>query len=452
MSISFSEKEIQDKIWERGRNIGDLIEERISFNREGYQDDLSGLTPENIMMNLISTRLEKAYEKFKSVYLVGKEVALTKRLDSPIRADFIGIPEGSNGFCIVELKKSAQTERESFTELLGYSNHFVDIFPTLTKADVLLCLITPVENRIVKEAYLCSLLFDKKMIVMLIPVFPDGTLDSILLKPWIPQLDDIINIQKTFFLQKNFSVFKVNWENVPGYWNPETERYSSSEMINRMNCVSTIAAQLMEEQSIHGFVYSSQTWTELKDALPYTNSLVIVGLNPFSIAGNQLDLTNNNPSGYNEYQLSMSHRLSDFIPSLGKFEKEEESNFVTERFENLHTCWEENLSRIGLEVANFALSHYNGGTHGVSYSSFSWKIYQEEMLEHVLCDNYDLKTTGLIREIYFEAILSDYSFERGNHPVLGDFHKYAVDYASSHDSFFTFLNRMLHEYGSGGIE
>ncbi len=440
MKIIHTEKEIQNAIYKK-KYLYEIVDDLPDIKKIDYKNDLSNLTPENIIINIINKRIKKIYSKIKSVELIGEEISLSKENESTIRTDLVGIPEGTNGICIIELKKSATSEWESFTQLLAYSNHFIDIFPTLTKDDLLLCLIAPFENRIVKEAYLNSLLFDKKPVLVLIPYFINENVDSIRLKPWIPKSNDLAKLSNKTFLHKNFSVFKVVWEDIPGYWNPESSKDEPcNEMKEQMNQVSSVAAQLMEEKGIHGFVFCSQLWPELKEALPYTNSIILVGLNPFALAGNDKDIQNKHPNGESEDYLSLDHLLSDFIPSLKK--NETPGDYHEDRFEFLHSCWKENLSTIGFELVKFSLKNHLGKKHSLDYGSFTWKQYQEQMLEYVTCTNYNLRTTGMIRDIFFETLDADYNFTPANHPTLGDYFAYTINSTKSHIMFFDFLNRM----------
>jgi hypothetical protein len=43
----------------------------------------------------------------------------------------------------------------------------------------------------------------------------------------------------------------------------------------------------MEESGVHGFAYCSQLWPELSQVLPFTNSLVLVGMNPYAVGSVQ---------------------------------------------------------------------------------------------------------------------------------------------------------------------
>jgi hypothetical protein len=94
--------------------------------------------------------------------LVAYEVSISEGI-RPIRADFISKLEGENGLGIVELKEiETHSEREIFTELLAYSSCFHQQISGLSVDDLVLVLITPMNEQITQHAYINSLLFDGK--------------------------------------------------------------------------------------------------------------------------------------------------------------------------------------------------------------------------------------------------------------------------------------------------
>jgi len=130
-------------------------------------------------------------------------------MDSTIRTDLLGIIEGVPGIALIEIKKSAQTERQAYTELFAYAAHLHSIFPTISKDDITYVLISPMEERIVREATIHSFLFDEKPVFAFIPSWTDDNVKTLKLTPWIPSPQDIIHVTESIFSQKNFEIFKV---------------------------------------------------------------------------------------------------------------------------------------------------------------------------------------------------------------------------------------------------
>ena len=79
-------------------------------------------------------------------------IRLAKEDDSTIRTDFLGCLEGQNGFVVCELKVNRQPERQAYTELFAYANHVRSKFPPMGRRDIFYLLISPMEERIIREA------------------------------------------------------------------------------------------------------------------------------------------------------------------------------------------------------------------------------------------------------------------------------------------------------------
>ena len=53
------------------------------------------------------------------------------------------------------------------------------------------------------------------------------------------------------------------WENLRGDWSPKGDHeYPNEYMKHRMIKVAQVAAQMMESCGLHGFVYTSQMWSD----------------------------------------------------------------------------------------------------------------------------------------------------------------------------------------------
>src|SRR5690606_34183659 len=89
------------------------------------------------------TKINKMIENLETLQLDGKEVRLVRDSDSTTRIDLLGSIADSGDLVIIELKKSDQTERQAFNELLGYANHFCTLFPPLSESSLQSILIAP---------------------------------------------------------------------------------------------------------------------------------------------------------------------------------------------------------------------------------------------------------------------------------------------------------------------
>ncbi|HDR6289220.1 TPA: hypothetical protein QCU33_005347 [Bacillus cereus] len=193
--------------------IGDIPKIDVELSAE--------IGPNKIFQKIVFERLDETLSYTKRMNLIGVEVPLHKTNDSTIRADFLGVHRERVGMSIIELKKARQTERQEFTELLAYSNHLVSLFPTMSKEDIVFILISPMKERIVRAAFLHALLFDNKRVIAFVPTFEDETqIDSLKLRLWIPEEEDINNFKNHYFSKNNFEVFKLTWSDIPYSQNP----------------------------------------------------------------------------------------------------------------------------------------------------------------------------------------------------------------------------------------
>jgi hypothetical protein len=214
------------------------------------------------------------------------------------------------------------------------------------------------------------------------------------------------------FSEKNFDVFKIAWEDIPGEWNPKESENPDKFMIERMNTVSSYAAQIMEARGIHGFVYSSQLWSELKEPLPFTNSIVIVGINPYKSTKNRFLISEGvSKKDANDADIE-SISFLDIIPEL--LSKSKSVNLEHNYLSSLSVSWDNEIASIGFDIVKTITKSTQRDDVMTNYSSFDWEIYQKLFLEDISCHNFDIKPTGLIRELWIEYSKLDYDFIRDN--------------------------------------
>ena len=142
--IKFTEKEIQNYIWENRNNFPELLIEPAGLEVLEFNEDLSDVTAQLLIKNRINSKLSNLHSKLYGLEFIGCEVPLEQNSNSTIRADFLAIFCDDTGLAVIELKKSEQTERQAFTELLAYSNHMTTLFPSMTKNDSVYILISPI--------------------------------------------------------------------------------------------------------------------------------------------------------------------------------------------------------------------------------------------------------------------------------------------------------------------
>ncbi|WP_421289665.1 hypothetical protein [Aeromonas veronii] len=442
--ISFTEREIQDYIWSNRESFDSFLDEPVGLDIFKFEDDLSNVSAHNLIRNRINKKLEEFHAKLCSIKLIGCEVPLEQQSNSTIRADFLATFPGDTGVGIIELKKSEQTERQAFTELLAYSNHLTTLFPAMSREDSVYILISPMETRIARDAVIQTLTFDNRKIVALIPYFDDpSNITSLRLKLWIPTDNELATFSHVIFKEDNFSVCKIVWEYDEERWDAPKGENPSAELREQFNSISTIAAQKMEESGIHGFVYCSQLWSELSEKFPYTNSLVLVGLNPYAAASAQY-LVDNIKIKPSEIPAPLNYlpNICDLIKKGVPRDDNEDTMF------DLYAVWSSQLSIIGRSVVEAVTQTTDGKKGDIDQGFLDWEEYQWSLLEDVYCHNFLVRPTGLLRRLYEDVTDLDYKashfYGLTEHPIHGDMPYLGVDYLTSQSYFRFFIRRMFH--------
>ncbi len=414
---TLKEKDIQDYIWENKNNLCDLIES-AQFPDEINSNEPWKIKPYELIFNLLLKECKKYLNSLKNnLSLFASELSLEKENESTIRLDLLGLLESENGLCIIEVKKSKQTERQAFTELLAYSSHLKQIFMPLSNVDIAHILIAPMESRIVRESILNGIVYERKFTFALIPIHDGKNINSLKLRPWIPSLEEIKDLSNISFCEENFDVCKIVWENKIDIWNPEKGENPDNFMKSNMNLVSQYAAQVMETKGIHGFVYSSQDWSEKDDFLP--NAIVMVGLNPFKATKNRIMMDKYPSENFDEIKKANIDNINmmDIFPKIKQKEVHQRDNL----FVKLSDCWSNELGMIGLGVIKKLSLNCSKKPISTDIRHFEWKNCQSLSSENVTCHKFNLYTTGLIREIVFEYLEKDYQYIKNNtiskHPI-----------------------------------
>jgi len=445
--VKYSEKEIQNHIWNNRDNFGNFLVDPIGLEETTFNNDLSDVTAQALVKNRIMKKLSEFHAKLFSLELIGCEVPLEQDSNSTIRADFLATFPGDTGIGIIELKKSSQTERQAFTELLAYSNHLTTLFPGMSREDSVYVLISPMTTRIARDAVIQTLTFDNRIIIPLIPIFENpNDINTLKLELWVPTDKELATFSNVAFREDNFSVCKIVWKYSEGWWDAPRGENPSSGLVERLNSVSAIAAQHMEEAGIHGFTYCSQLWSELEPVLPYTNALVLIGLNPYAVGGMQF-LSNENDTCDDELPSPQEYlpNISEIIPGLNKSARTIHED--THHLEDLHSVWDSQLFRIGKSVVDSATKITSGHSLHTDYGFMDWHTYQRQFTEDVSCHNFLVRSTGLVRQLYFDVMNLDYEVcgKTGveGHPIHGDIPYSAIEFLTSQHYFRLFILRML---------
>jgi hypothetical protein len=276
--MNLTENQLRDYLF---YNYRDSIAGLIQGRREPIAWSGEDFPPIRVLLqNILENRINSIIDDMASLTLLAKEPRLERTSDTTTRIDLFG-HSGESGMVIIELKKSRQTERQSFTELIGYSNHFCTLFPTLSENAISSVLIAPMETRTVRDAYVQEALVNNKRILSLVPQFASGQLSLIVFYPdssyyqWYE--DAILDDPSTLTVAIAFQ--EVNgWINASHNSSEDIPDYSS----RNLNLVSSAISQSLEEAGFHSIVYASQKWGGIAKVFPFPNVIYAVVTNPFA--------------------------------------------------------------------------------------------------------------------------------------------------------------------------
>jgi hypothetical protein len=445
--MSVTEKEIQMHIWGLKNEWTSLIEPVTFPVPKSFTDeelDIYALTPQAVLLNQIIKRLDDMDGYVRDATLMGCEVQLKKDANSTIRADLLCASAGRAGFGVIEIKKSAQTERQAYTELLGYGNHIQGLFPGMSTEDLAYILISPMEERIVREATLLSLLLDEKPVYCLIPSWVNDDVATLKLTPWIPDEKDLTNISEAVFHPSNIELFKLTWPAVPEWNCEESGADPEPSMIDTMNKISIYAAQLMESKHIAGFAFTAQMWPEL--LLQNPNSLIVAGINPYRVS-KALYMIND---GVEIHKVGNTDtdciKMEDILPGIiNTHNQVPDDSFM----EWLNVGWGNTITGIALDAFHTMITNSNGERYPTDHGGMSWRQYQDKLLEDTHSHIYDVRPTGLLRKLFMGYQQIDYEFLEKfgyeNHPAFshGDIPDYSIDNWYKQFFFRDFLQRLF---------
>lgn len=404
-----TEKQIQNYIWEKRENFANLLEvpkfQEVKFENPTYA------SPSDVLYDMVIERYKKLWETMSDIGFFGCEVSLTENGQSTMRTDFLAYRYGSDGIIVIELKKSDQTARQAYTELLAYGSYLRTKFTPMSGGDIIYVLISPVGERIVEQATINTLIYDNNNVCLLVPKYEDDDINTLKLELWIPDKKVFKDLSYSCFNKENISVSKIVWESLPDEWSPMPGEQPTPEMYKRLNKVSSIAAQLMEERGIHGFVYCAQLIPEFAKTGFDMNAIVLAGVNPYKVTREKflsdisLKCTKELANRINKFGVSML----DIMPSLAS--KARAINTNENILENLEITWPSKLDEIGYEVISFLTQTFERDYVSKEHGDFTWETLLDND-EDYLSDNLDIHLTGIFRQLFFEYARIDYEYIR----------------------------------------
>lgn len=344
-------------------------------------------------------KINEILEQLEYLVLTAKELRLDRGALHPTRVDLFGNSE-STGITIIELKKSEQTERQAFTELLAYSNHFCSIFPGLTESAITSVLVAPMETRTVKDAYVQELVSNRKNIVALVPHEHE---DRFTLEVFYPDEsyyrwfeNNILNDHSMTCVAISFPLLKGWIDTDIGTENNAPPQYT----IDALNAVANAIAFRLEAYGFHAIVYATQKWGEIAVLFPFPNIIVVAAMNPFSSA--RTSVHEGEIYGNSEVErLELVQSLYDQMTDEGKegywvdmMESDFQGRLIRAVRNEFELCFLNNSERVRYEI-----------------SLPDWYGLKTSFVDAVSTHNLDTYSTGLLRKIYLEYV--QYVFVKG---------------------------------------
>ncbi|MFM8276137.1 MAG: hypothetical protein ACKN89_03935 [Cyanobium sp.] len=348
-------------------------------------------------------KINEILDDIEDIVLIGKEVPLKKSGETTTRVDLLGESE-SAGLSIIELKKSKQTERQAFTELLAYSNHFCSIFPGLQEATLTSILVAPMQTRTVRDAYVQELVVNNKNIIALVPSFEN---EVIKLSVYYPDKKYYQWYENNLFDDRSMSTVAISFPVVDGWIDTDIKGrdkgipdYSKSAL----NTISNSISHKLDSLGIHALVYASQKWGEIGQIFPFPNTIFVVATNPFSSFRASVD----GDSVYGDTDPGRIEEIQSIYDNLHEDEKE----FWLDRMES---DFHGRLIRIVKEEFRLCFLNDKGKRIDTEISLPDWYGVKTSMIDSVFTHNLDVYLTGLFRSIYMSYVT--YAYRSGEDPI-----------------------------------
>lgn len=379
------ENELRDVLFKTyKKNLSSIIQ-----TPNPVQPLLGGTFPSiaTILQHRTESRINSMLDRLEFLQLDGKEVRLTRDDDTTTRIDLLGSIAESGDLVLIELKKSNKTEREAFTELLAYSNHFCTLFPPLTESSLQTVLIAPMAGRGVRDAYAQELILNDKKIVALIPQI-EGT--KIKLKPYYPDSLYYRWIENSILSDSSMTVVTASFPLIEG-WIDAGEDEPPEYTQQAFKILSGIISQRLEAEGLHGFVYARQLWSELCSFFPNPNTIILCVVNPF-------DPIRTSCQNGEVFGNSNKERL---VAVQAVVDQISENEFW---LENLHSAFLGQIIRIMQESFDVFFASTDGVQLYPEISTPDWGCFKESLVEAATCHNMGIRLSGLLRTIYTEYL------------------------------------------------
>lgn len=410
--MQISENDFRDYLFERH---SDSISSLIHGKREPVEWSGDGFPPISLLLQqMVERRINEIIDGLESMILIARELRLEKSGDTTTRIDLLGNSE-CIGLSIIELKKSKQTERQAFTELLAYVNHFCSTFPGLTEQAINTILIAPMETRTVRDAFVQEVLGNNKFSAALIPSDENG---NIKLTVYYPDESYYQWFENNLLDDRSMYTVAIAFQELKGWI--DTDKNNNQKIPNHskeaLNTISNSISHRLEAEGFHSLVYATQQWGEIGQIFPYPNVIYAVFINPFASFRNSC----HEEQVYGE---TRDGRVSEIQSIYDQIKKPERQYWLESLENNLHGL------AIRIVKEEFDNCFLNTKKSRVSYeiSLPDWYGVKTSMINSVFTHNLDIYQTGLLRKIYSKYVNYIYAVKMDEIFYSDDLPMYSYD-------------------------
>jgi hypothetical protein len=410
--MQISENDFRDYLFERH---SDSISSLIHGKREPVEWSGDGFPPISLLLQqMVERRINEIIDGLESMILIARELRLEKSGDTTTRIDLLGNSE-CIGLSIIELKKSKQTERQAFTELLAYANHFCSTFPGLTEQAINTILIAPMETRTVRDAFVQEVLGNNKFSAALIPSDENG---NIKLTVYYPDESYYQWFENNLLDDRSMYTVAIAFQELKGWI--DTDKDNNQKIPNHskeaLNTISNSISHRLEAEGFHSLVYATQQWGEIGQIFPYPNVIYAVFINPFASFRNSC----HEEQVYGE---TRDGRVSEIQSIYDQIKKPERQYWLESLENNLHGL------AIRIVKEEFDNCFLNTKKSRVSYeiSLPDWYGVKTSMINSVFTHNLDIYQTGLLRKIYSKYVNYIYAVKMDEKFYSDDLPMYSYD-------------------------
>lgn len=287
MVIPFSEEQVHEQLFAMGmeRVVMDSAELTQALERPALppqaEDEEGSFELWRIIQQRALQRIERIHDSVRYGTFVGSKVDLPTDSTKPMQLDLLGYHE--NGIFVLELKVGSSSERNAFSELLAYSNYIAQMFALSGPADIANVLVAPMAAKITRHAYLYDLLISNRDVIAYRPVFTEQTLESLKLELYVPTDEDFRYFANQLLSHQAMGCVVASFHDLEGWYDSIEDGGSLNDYTcEALGGLSTYAAQLMEAEQLHGFVFVRKPWEKIPRY--YRNSLIVCAVNPFLVA------------------------------------------------------------------------------------------------------------------------------------------------------------------------